>query len=69
VFVPLVLDSHYRSLAVKQGGQSATVNVTFSAPGRPVVHGLIGVTFVDPQPARAAHGAKRKHKAPGGRQK
>jgi hypothetical protein len=56
--VPLVLASHYRALALKRGGQSATVNLTFSAPGHPLAKYSLAVTFVDPVPP---HKSKRKH--------
>jgi hypothetical protein len=56
--VPLVLASHYRALALQRGGQSATVSVTFSAPGHPLAKYSLAVTFIAPA---SSHKKKRAH--------
>lgn len=45
--VPLILtlSPAYRALSSARGGMSAKVSVTFTAPGRPVLHGSLRVTF------------------------
>lgn len=60
----LTLAPHYRALAGKRGGLSATVTVFFSAPGRPLLRQTIPVTFLRvAAPARAAKGSRKAKKA------
>jgi hypothetical protein len=54
----LTLAPFYAALARERGGLSATVTVTFTAPGRPALHATIPVTFL-----RAEKGAKTKRGA------
>ncbi len=42
----LALAARYRSLARQRGGLSATVTVTFTAPGHPTLRETIPVTFL-----------------------
>jgi Tol biopolymer transport system component len=60
----LTLTSAYRSLASRGGGLSANVNVTFTAPGRPLVHASLHVTFlrtVLKPKASKGHSSARRH--------
>jgi hypothetical protein len=41
------LDLRYRPLAGKDGGLSASVTVTFAAPGHPTLRQSVPVTFID----------------------
>jgi hypothetical protein len=41
----LTLDRAYSSLASRRGGLSASVNVTFAAPGQPVLHASLRIQF------------------------
>jgi hypothetical protein len=61
--VPLVLAPHYRSLALKPGGQSATVTLQFSAPGHRLVRASLTVTFVDPSKSHRHKAKQRRHSA------
>jgi Tol biopolymer transport system component len=65
LLVPLVLSSRYRSLALRQGGQSATVSLAFSAAGHPLLRREIGLTFIDLLAHHPRHRAKPKHKSTG----
>jgi len=57
----LALAARYRSLAGERGGLSATVTVTFAAPGRATLRKSIPVTFLrQPRPSRSK---ARSHKA------
>jgi hypothetical protein len=60
----LTLAASYRSLATRSGGLSATVSVTFTAPGHAALHKSIVVSFLRKAPAHAAkaHHATRKGK-------
>jgi WD40-like Beta Propeller Repeat len=49
--------SSYAALAARQGGLAATVEVSFSAPGEPVLRKSIEVTFVSRVPKRASRRA------------
>ena len=53
----LVLTSRYRALASARGGLSATVVVSFAAPGHATLHVKVPVTFA--RPPHGAHRAKR----------
>jgi hypothetical protein len=55
--------SSYAALAARQGGLAATVEVSFSAPGEPVLHKSIEVTFVSGAPKRASRRAGTAVKA------
>lgn len=59
VQLPLRLGKPYAPLAARRGGLSATVEVTFSAPGAPTLHDSIAVTFLRKQ-ATARSSAKRR---------
>jgi WD40-like Beta Propeller Repeat len=61
----LTLSRNYRSLATRRGGLSATVSVTFTAPGHPVLHRSIVVSFLRKAPAHAV--ASAHHTAAGHR--
>jgi hypothetical protein len=61
----LVLAPHYRTLAQKRGGQSATVTLQFSAPGHRQVRGAISVTFLRP-PSSHKHKANKHKRSAGG---
>jgi Tol biopolymer transport system component len=61
--VPLVLAPRYRALALRQGGQSASVSLLFSSPGHAPVKGSIAVTFLDPL---GSHQRAKKHTHSGG---
>jgi len=58
VTMTLVLSPSYRSLADQIGGLSAIVNVTFTAPGRPVLRQSVPVTFR--RVARRSHTIRRR---------
>jgi hypothetical protein len=49
----------YRPLASAHGGLSATVTVTFTAPGHRALRERLPVTFLHSQPKRAKHRAGR----------
>jgi len=51
----------YKALAARPGGLSANAEVAFSAPGHPVLHASIEVTFLRKGPVRAS----RKSGSPG----
>jgi hypothetical protein len=53
--VLLKLGSAYRAFAAQKGGLSATVNLTFTAPGHPVLHQSIAVSFLAPGKSVAKH--------------
>jgi len=55
VALPLTLAAAYSALANGRGGLSASVTVTFSAPGRPTLSATLDVTF-----ARRAGAAKHR---------
>lgn len=55
----LALAARYRSLARERGGLSATVTVTFTAPGHPTLRESIPVTFL----RKAKRSKTRSHKA------
>jgi Tol biopolymer transport system component len=57
----LVLTPHYRTLAQRRGGQSATVTLQFSSPGHRLVRGSISVTFIHPSPPHKRKAKKRTH--------
>ena len=54
----LALAPIYRSLARSRGGLSATVTVTFTAPGHSTLRDTIPVTFLRAQSSKAKQGAK-----------
>ncbi|MGO9322829.1 MAG: hypothetical protein ACLQBY_18790 [Solirubrobacteraceae bacterium] len=56
----LTLAPLYRSLAAARGGLSATVTVTFTAPGRPVLRDTIPVTFLREVKGSTAHSSKAR---------
>ncbi len=56
----LTLAPRYRSLAGQRGGLSATVTISFSAPGRPVLHDSIPVTFLREVKRSTAHSSKAR---------
>lgn len=59
----LTLSPSYRALAARRGGLSATVSVTFTAPGHPALYKSIHVSFVRKVAARAKpHHPARKAK-------
>jgi Tol biopolymer transport system component len=57
--MPLILAPRYRALALRHGGQSATVSLLFSSPGHQLVRDSIQVTFVDPPLPQRRHKGKR----------
>ncbi len=58
----LALKPAYRALASRSGGLSATVEVVFTAPGRPRLRQRVAVTFLDrAKPARRARRSPRRH--------
>jgi hypothetical protein len=61
----LTLTPGYRTLAARRGGLPATVNLTFTAPGHPVLRKSISVSFLRKTPAHkaAARKAATGHKA------
>jgi hypothetical protein len=59
----LTLSRDYRSLATRRGGLSATVSVTFTTPGHPVLHQSIVVSFLRKVPVHAV--ASTHHTATG----
>lgn len=58
VALTLTLAPAYRSLASRSGGLSATVTVTFRAPGHSIVHVSIPVTFVRTARAKTSKRSK-----------
>jgi hypothetical protein len=58
--VPLVLAPHYRSLALRPGGQSAIVSLLFRSPGHRLLTDAIAVTFFDPAPPHRRHANKHR---------
>jgi hypothetical protein len=58
VSLALTLAPSYRSLAEDRGGLSATVSITFTAPGHPAVKTSIPVTFVS---SATAHAVRSSH--------
>jgi WD40-like Beta Propeller Repeat len=65
----LKLAHSYAALAARKGGLSASVTVSFSAPGHPTLHQTVAVTFVrKPKPRRAPSSKDaRTHSRPGQR--
>jgi hypothetical protein len=61
----LTLPAGYRSLAARAGGLSATVNITFTAPGHPTLHKSIAVSFLLRK--AKAHRESTRHTAGGGK--
>jgi hypothetical protein len=59
--ITLTLAAGYRPLAARPGGLSATLSVTFTAPGHAALHRSIVVSFRKPP----AHAAKAHHAARG----
>jgi hypothetical protein len=63
----LTLPAGYRSLAARAGGLSASVNITFSAPGHPALHKSIAVSFLLHR--ATGHRASARHAATGGKRR
>jgi WD40-like Beta Propeller Repeat len=64
VELTLTLATPYRKLASGSGGLSGTVNVSFTAPGQPVLKQSIAVSFVSKSKPPAAKASRASKRAP-----
>lgn len=60
----LRLAPSYAALATQHGGLSATVTVSFSAPGHPVLRRRVAVSFVRKSPAHSRRRSRAAHARP-----